>query len=86
MLSGHIVGQAIATVKHESMHGCKLLLVQPHMADGKSPDGDPLLAVDGVGAGLGDHVLLTSDGRSARRMLNAEATPVRWTIIGIRDQ
>ena len=86
MLSGHIVGQAISTVKHDSMHGCKLLLVQPHMADGKSPDGFPLLAVDGVGAGIGDRVMLTSDGRSARRMLNTEVTPVRWTIIGICDQ
>jgi len=85
MLIGRIVGQAIATIKHESMEGCKLLLVQPQMADGESPDGHPVLAVDGVGAGKGDQVILTSDGRSARQMLNTDVTPVRWTIIGVCD-
>ncbi|MCO6457262.1 MAG: EutN/CcmL family microcompartment protein [Pirellulaceae bacterium] len=85
MLLGKVIGRAVATVKHPSMEGCKLLIVQPRMTDGVTPDGEPLLAVDGVGAGRGELVLLTSDGRAAREMLGAEATPVRWTIIGIRD-
>ena len=80
-----VVGLATATVKHESMTGCKLLLVQPQLANGKSPDGDPLLAVDGVGAGVGETVMITSDGRYARELLNAESTPVRWTVMGIKD-
>ena len=67
------------------MEGQKLLIVQPRTADGKSPDGDPLLAVDGVGAGRGETVMITSDGRHARELLKADATPVRWTVIGIRD-
>ena len=66
------------------MHGCKLLVVQPQLTDGR-PDGDPLLAVDGVGAGVGEEVMITSDGRGAREMLGHEATPVRWTIIGSCD-
>jgi ethanolamine utilization protein EutN len=81
-----VIGTATATVKHPSMEGRKLLLVQPRLADGRTPDGDPLLAVDGVGAGCGETVIITSDGRGAREMLQTDVTPVRWTIIGIRDE
>ena len=85
MLLGQVIGTAVATVKHPSMLGHKLLVVQPLMADGQSPDGEPLIAVDGVGAGRGERVMLTSDGRGARELLRADATPVRWTIVGIGD-
>ena len=85
MMQAQVLGTATATVKHESLVGAKLLIVQPLMADGASPDGDPLLAVDGVGARRGDSVMVTSDGRNAREVLKAEKTPVRWSVIGIRD-
>ena len=79
------MGTATATVKDETLTGHKLLVVQPQLADGKSPDGDPLLAVDGLGAGVGQTVMITSDGRYARELLQAEANPVRWTVMGIKD-
>ena len=56
------------------------------MADGKGVDGDPQIAVDAVGAGTGERVMITSDGKYMREILNAEATPVRWSVIGISDQ
>ncbi|HAN99672.1 MAG TPA: ethanolamine utilization protein EutN [Planctomycetaceae bacterium] len=84
MQLARVIGRATATLKHASMHGAKLLLVQPQTIDGR-PDGEPFLAVDGVGAGCGEVVMLTSDGRYSRQLLHAEATPVRWTIIGIED-
>lgn len=63
-----------------------MLVVQPYGPDGTTPDGDPLLAVDcRHGAGVGEQVLITSDGRTARDMLNSDTTPVRWTVIGTRD-
>ena len=68
------------------MKGAKLLVVVPLSSDGRTPDGDPILAVDGVGAGSGETVVITSDGRYARELLRAEATPVRWTILGIEDE
>lgn len=80
-----VIGTATATVKHPTLQGAKLLVVQPRMADGRTPDGDPLLAVDSVGAGRGETVMITSDGRFAREWLNTDATPVRWTVIGIKD-
>ncbi len=67
MLSGRVVGIATATVKHPSMVGWKLLLVQPYAPDGRTPDGDPVLAVDGLGAGIGEEVVITSDGNGDAR-------------------
>ena len=52
MRLARVIGVATATVKHASMNGTKLLVVLPYMADGETPDGDPLLAIDFVGAAL----------------------------------
>ncbi len=86
MHRAQVIGNATATVKHPTLVGQKLLIVQPLRADGHRPDGDPLLVVDAVGAGAGQRVLITSDGRAARRLLKTDATPVRWTTIGIEDE
>ena len=86
MQLGIVVGSATSTVKHASMNGQKLLVIQPTLADGRSPDGDPVLAVDGVGAGRDEVVMISSDGRFGRELLKSEATPVRWTVIGIKDE
>jgi ethanolamine utilization protein EutN len=85
VILGRVIGRATATVKHPSLTGRKLLLVQPVMADRISPDGEPLLVVDGLGAGTGEMVMITSDGRGARQLLGSENTPVRWTVIGTED-
>jgi ethanolamine utilization protein EutN len=85
MLQGRVVGTATATIKHPSMEGWKLLIVQPLMADGTTPDGDPLLAVDSLGAGRGATVIVSSDGRFTRQLLDNDRTPVRWCVLGIRD-
>lgn len=86
MQTALVVGTATSTVRHVSMQGWKLLIVQPQMTDGVTPDGHPLLAVDAVGAGPGEKVLITSDGESTRELLNYPKTPVRWTVIGIQDE
>lgn len=67
------------------MQGAKLLVVQALMADGQSPDGEPLIAVDMLGAGRGETVLITSDGQFTRSLLGSEATPVRWSVMGIQN-
>jgi ethanolamine utilization protein EutN len=85
MQLGLVIGSAVSTVKHRSLSGWKLLLVQPYQADGRSPDGDPVLAVDALGAGKGEVVVLSSDGRGTRELLASETTPVRWSVIGLRD-
>jgi ethanolamine utilization protein EutN len=85
MMTGRVLGAATATVRHPSMEGWKLLIVQPLLSDGRTPDGDPLLAVDTLSAGAGDLVIVSSDGRGTQDMLNSETTPVRWSVIGIVD-
>jgi ethanolamine utilization protein EutN len=85
MQLGLVIGTATATAKHPSMNGWKLLIVQPHLADGRTPDGDPQLAIDNLGAGIGEQVMISSDGAGTRALLGVEATPVRWSVIGIPD-
>jgi ethanolamine utilization protein EutN len=67
------------------MQGWKLLVVEPLAADGRSPDGDPILAVDSLGAGRGEIVIISSDVRGIREQLHSDTTPVCWSVIGIRD-
>lgn len=85
MQLGRVIGTATATVKHRSMEGWKLLVVQPYMVDGITPDGDPQLAVDSLGAGKGETVILSSDGKGTRELLGDDTTPVRWSVMGIAD-
>ncbi|MCX7412708.1 MAG: EutN/CcmL family microcompartment protein [Planctomycetia bacterium] len=85
MQLARVIGTATATVKHPSLEGAKLLVVQPLMADGKAPDGDPQISVDTVSAGPGDLVLITSDGRLLRDLLKSSTTPARWSTIALID-
>ena len=72
-------------MKQRSLAGWEWRGVKRLMADGKSPDGEPVLAVDRLGAGPGETVMLTSDGKGTRALLNDNNTPVRWSTMGIRD-
>ncbi len=83
MQLGLVVGTATATRKHASLSGVKLLVVQALMADGKAPDGEPVLVADRLGAGTGETVMISSDGKFTREMLGDDKTPVRWCVIGI---
>ena len=85
MQLARVIGTATATVKHPSLEGAKLLVVQPLMADGEAPDGDPQISIDTVSAGAGDLVLITSDGRLLRDLLKSSTTPARWSTIALID-
>ena len=85
MQLGRVIGNATATVKHASMVGARLLVVQP-VADGGREDGEPLLVVDTLGAHRGAEVLMSNDGGGARELLGAANSPVRWTVVGIPDE
>jgi len=80
-----VCGKATATVKNDALSGWRLLVVQPLMADGKSADGFPQLAIDELGAGVGDTVMFTTDGAAIREMMKTPATPVRYAVLGIKD-
>jgi ethanolamine utilization protein EutN len=86
MFLGRVMGSAHATVKHPSMEGWKLLLVMALQADGRTVEGDPILVIDSLGAGKGETVMITSDGIGAREMVGDMQSPVRWSVLGIRDE
>jgi len=85
MQIGRVVGHATATVKHATLKGWRLLLVQTLLADGKE-DGEPLLAIDHLGAGAGALVILTNDGAAVRDLVGAKNSPIRWLVMGLQDE
>jgi ethanolamine utilization protein EutN len=86
MLLARVMGNAVATIKHPSMEGWKLLLVMALQADGRTVEGDPILVIDSIGAGRGETVVITSDGIGARELVGSNRSPVRWSVLGIRDE
>ena len=84
MLIGRVVGDVVATQKAPSHEGRKILLVQPLNLDG-SDRGDPVLALDAVDAGVGDRVLLTTEGFSAMTAVGRPNSPIDSAIIGVID-
>ena len=84
MQIGRGVGTLVATQKHRKFEGAKLLLVQPVDPD-DAPRGNALLAIDGVGAGVGERVLVVLEGRAAGEALGKKAAPVDAAIVGIID-
>jgi ethanolamine utilization protein EutN len=85
MQLGLVVGTATATVKHATLQGWKLLVVQPLMADGVTADGDPQLVIDKFGAGRGERIIMTSDGKGTTELMKTKQAPVRWSVMGIAD-
>jgi len=84
MQIARVVATVVSTQKHRKFEGAKLLLVQPLNAD-DTPRGAALLAVDGVGAGVNEKVLVVLEGRAAGEALGKKAAPVDAAIIGIID-
>jgi ethanolamine utilization protein EutN len=84
MQLGTVIGHATATIKHPSMNGWRLVIVQPLNAR-KEPEADPVIAVDKFGSGVGSQVVLNSDGKAARELIGNDKSPVRWFVIGIVD-
>jgi microcompartment protein CcmK/EutM len=80
-----VVGTVVATQKHRKFEGAKLLLVQPLTLE-DTPRGSALLAVDSVGAGVNEKVLVVIEGRAAGEAVGRKATPVDAAIIGIVDR
>lgn len=86
MNRARIIGYATSVVKHESLTGQKLLIAQPVATDGTTPEGDPQIVFDKIGAGIGDLVLMTSDGSYTRgEIIGTPMTPARWGVVGIID-
>ena len=78
-----VLGTVVCTRKDESIEGRKLLLVQP-VDQNQKPDGNPLVAIDSVDAGVGELVLIVQ-GSSARMTEMTKNRPADCTIMGVVD-
>lgn len=84
MLIGRVIGQVWATQKQPSHEGRKVLYVQPLNLDG-SDRGDPVLALDAVDAGVGERVLLVTEGFSAMTAVGRPNSPIDMAVVGVID-
>jgi ethanolamine utilization protein EutN len=86
MILGRVCGTVVSTVEHPFYDGKKQLIVRAITPDGAF-DGDKyVVAVDMVGAGVGETVIVMDEGNSARQLLGAKDAPVRSVIVGIVDE
>ena len=85
MLLARVEGNVVATRKHPSLDGWRLVICQPISQDG-APEGVPQVAIDAHGAGMHQRVVISSDGSASRQAVGDDKSPVRWMIVGIVDE
>jgi ethanolamine utilization protein EutN len=84
MIVGRVAGSVTSTIGHPFYAGKKLLLVERETPAGQLT-GDYLIAIDTVGAGPGERVLVLDEGTGARQVVGSPTAPVRSVIVGIVD-
>jgi ethanolamine utilization protein EutN len=80
-----VLGTVVATAKHPTYQGHKVMVVQPVDEKGE-PKGSSFVAVDVVQAGKGDLVIVMSEGNGVRQILKQQILPIRSLIVGIVDE
>ena len=85
MIIGRVAGQIFMTINHEAYDGRTLLIVDRIKPDG-APSGGYVIAVDSVGAGPGEKVLVNDEGGGAQQVLGCPEAPIRSVVVGIIDQ
>ena len=85
MLLARVEGNLTATRKHPSYEGWRLVICQPIDREG-TPEGVPQVAIDSLGAGMHQRVIISSDGSATRKAVGDEKSPARWMIVGVVDE
>ena len=78
MILGTVIGEIHGTIKHKFYEGKRLLVVEKQ-------NGDYLIAVDAVGSGAGERVIVLDEGNGARQVLESADGPVRSVVVAIVD-
>ncbi len=84
MILARITGSVVSTIHHPIVDGHTLLLAERLDLNGK-PSGGYLIAMDAIGAGQGETVLILDEGTGARQVLGDSNAPIRSIVIGIVD-
>ena len=85
MVLAKVLGNVVSTLKHPAYSGTKLMSVQPLRPNGEAL-GSSVVAVDSVGSGPGETVLVLQQGTAAAQVLGIDFPPIRSVIVGIVDQ
>lgn len=84
MQLARVIGNATATVRHGSLAGWRLLVLQP-LDIRNEPDEFPVIAIDQLGAGKGDVVFFTSDAKYVQQLTGRKDSPIRFSVQGLVD-
>ena len=84
MILGRIAGSIVSTIHHPVVEGRKLLVAE-RLDQNRRPTGGYIIAIDTVGAGFGETVLILDEGNGARQILDDSEAPVRSIVVGIVD-
>jgi len=84
MILGRVTGSVVSTIHHPIVDGRKLLVAERLDASGR-PTGGYVIAIDAIGAGFGETVLILDEGNGARQILDDADAPVRSMVVGIVD-
>jgi ethanolamine utilization protein EutN len=84
MILARITGNVVSTIHHSVVDGKKLLLAERLDQNGE-PTGGYLIAMDAIGAGQGETVLILDEGSGARQILEDDNAPIRSIVVGIVD-
>lgn len=85
MFIGRVVGDVVSTHRHENLGEKKLQLVRRLDLDGKEEGGE-VIALDVIGVGVGERVLVVQEGGAARSLFNDKKIPVQAVIVGVVDE
>ncbi len=84
MILGRIIGSVVSIIHHPVVEGRKLLVAERLDPSGR-PIGGYVIAIDAIGAGQGETVLILDEGNGARQILDDTDAPVRSIVVGIVD-
>jgi microcompartment protein CcmK/EutM len=85
MILGRITGSVVSTIHHSIVDSHRLLLAERLDESGKAT-GDYVIALDVVGAGYGETVLILDEGNGARQVLDDDRAPIRSVVVGVVDE
>ena len=85
MILARVAGRITSTIHHRDMEGRTLLVLDKLDASG-APTGGHVIAIDTVGAGYGETVIMLDEGNGARQILGVPEMPVRSVVVGVVDR
>lgn len=85
MYIARVVGEVIATHRHGELGGRKLLLVR-RLSLTQEEEGGEVIALDVIGVGVGERVLVVQEGNAARSLFKSKTIPAQAVVVGVVDQ